>query len=86
MPVRASEGTTKPCIVDAVACNSSSRMALNKLCLCVQEKTAELQKTKISAPITTEIVPEQQWYSAEEYHQKYLVNNPGGYCNHYERW
>ncbi|CAL8464614.1 g4149 [Coccomyxa elongata] len=51
-----------------------------------EEKTAELQKTRIRAPITTEIVPAQQWFSAEEYHQKYLVTNPGGYCNHGERW
>ena len=35
----------------------------------VQEKTAELQKTRIKGKIATEIVPEAQWYTAEEYHQ-----------------
>ena len=31
-------------------------------------------------PITTEIVPfEKLWY-AEDYHQQYLAKNPGGYC------
>ena len=36
-----------------------------------------LQKTKIKNPIVTEIVPFENWWDAEEYHQKYLVNNPG---------
>lgn len=35
----------------------------------VQEKTAELQNTKVKGKIATEIVPEAQWFSAEEYHQ-----------------
>ena len=34
-----------------------------------QEKTAELQKTRIKSKIATEIVPEAQWFTAEEYHQ-----------------
>ena len=34
-----------------------------------QEKTAELQKTRIKGKIATEIVPEAQWFTAEEYHQ-----------------
>ena len=29
--------------------------------------------------VSTEIVPAGQWWSAEEYHQLYLDNNPGGY-------
>ena len=29
--------------------------------------------------ITTEILPAGQWWDAEEYHQLYLHNNPGGY-------
>ena len=56
------------------------------LVLCMQEKTAELQKARFSKPIATEIVPAAEWWSAEDYHQKYLVKNPGGYCNHRERW
>lgn len=37
------------------------------------------------SPISTEITPAKQFYRAEEYHQKYLVKNPGGYDNHYLR-
>ncbi|BEJ15633.1 hypothetical protein CspHIS471_0502380 [Cutaneotrichosporon sp. HIS471] len=29
--------------------------------------------------IVTEISPETKWWTAEEYHQQYLDNNPGGY-------
>ncbi len=32
--------------------------------------------------ITTEIAPAGEFYYAEAYHQQYLANNPGGYCNH----
>lgn len=35
----------------------------------LQEKTAELQKTRVKGKIATEIVPEAHWYTAEEYHQ-----------------
>ena len=31
-------------------------------------------------PITTEIVPADAFYFAEDYHQQYLAKNPGGYC------
>lgn len=30
--------------------------------------------------ITTEIVPAETFYYAEDYHQQYLHKNPGGYC------
>ncbi len=30
--------------------------------------------------ITTEILPVQEFYYAEDYHQQYLAKNPGGYC------
>jgi peptide-methionine (S)-S-oxide reductase len=31
-------------------------------------------------PITTELSPAGTFYYAEEYHQQYLKQNPGGYC------
>jgi peptide methionine sulfoxide reductase msrA/msrB len=37
------------------------------------------------APIATQIVPAATFTRAEEYHQKYLVKNPGGYSCHYMR-
>lgn len=36
-------------------------------------------------PIVTEIVPAGPFYLAEDYHQDYLVRNPGGYTCHYLR-
>lgn len=36
-------------------------------------------------PIMTEVVAAQKFYSAEEYHQDYLLKNPGGYSCHYIR-
>jgi len=53
-----------------------------------QKKTAEGVKAswdksgKFNRPITTEITAAGRFYSAEEYHQKYLVKNPGGYTCH----
>ncbi len=38
-------------------------------------------KTKV----VTEVVPFRSFWRAEEYHQKYLVKNPGGYTCHYVR-
>jgi len=40
----------------------------------------ELQK-KYEKPIAVEVLPLQNYYIAEEYHQKYLDKNPGGYCH-----
>jgi peptide methionine sulfoxide reductase msrA/msrB len=53
-----------------------------------QKRTAEgvksaLEKAKkFSRPITTEITAASTFYSAEEYHQKYLVKHPDGYTCH----
>jgi peptide methionine sulfoxide reductase msrA/msrB len=53
-----------------------------------QKKTAESVKArwdksgKFNRPITTEITAAGKFYSAEEYHQKYLVKHPGGYTCH----
>jgi methionine-S-sulfoxide reductase len=35
--------------------------------------------------ITTSLEPFKKFYSAEDYHQDYLVKNPGGYTCHYWR-
>ncbi|MFW9806628.1 MAG: peptide-methionine (S)-S-oxide reductase MsrA [Candidatus Thorarchaeota archaeon] len=52
-----------------------------------QRKTAERVKTELDDtgtwknPIVTEIVPFEQFYKAEDYHQNYFRNNPNeGYC------
>jgi len=53
-----------------------------------QKKTAEGLKAKLeqakkfNRPITTEITAALKFYSAEDYHQKYLVKHPGGYTCH----
>ncbi len=53
-----------------------------------QKKTAEAVKDrweksgKFKRPITTEITAASEFYPAEEYHQDYLVKNPGGYNCH----
>jgi peptide-methionine (S)-S-oxide reductase len=42
-----------------------------------------LEKSKIfGMPVVTQIVPAGKFWRAEEYHQKYLVKNPNGYCSH----
>jgi len=38
-----------------------------------------------NARIVTEVAPFKEFYRAEEYHQKYLDKNPGGYTCHYIR-
>ena len=43
-----------------------------------------LDQAKIwKGSIVTEIIPGGKFYKAEEYHQKYLKKNPGGYCSHF---
>lgn len=39
------------------------------------------EQEKYSKPIVTEVLPLQNYYLAEEYHQDYLVKNPNGYCH-----
>ena len=38
-----------------------------------------LERAKFSS-VTTEILPANKFYYAEEYHQQYLAKNPRGYC------
>ena len=39
------------------------------------------QEEKAGAKLAVEMEPLKNFYSAEEYHQKYLDKNPGGYCH-----
>ena len=39
------------------------------------------EQEKYSHPMEVELQPLENFYSAEEYHQKYLDKNPGGYCH-----
>ena len=56
-----------------------------------QKRVAEKVRAEVDAsgkwqrPIVTEIVPAGPWWRAEEYHQDYLVKNPGGYTCHWVR-
>lgn len=56
------------------------------------EKRNALEMIKIvnksglySDPVVTEVVASAPFYSAEEYHQDYLLKHPGGYTCHFER-
>jgi peptide-methionine (S)-S-oxide reductase len=51
-----------------------------------QKKIAEASKDKLNrekynGKIATQIIPAKDFWPAEEYHQKYLVKNPRGYCH-----
>lgn len=47
----------------------------------VIKETFEAQKKEYNKPIVTELEPLKVFYDAEDYHQKYLKKNPGGYCH-----
>jgi peptide-methionine (S)-S-oxide reductase len=44
-----------------------------------REVTAKANEQWWKGKIVTEILPAGEWWDAEDYHQKYLDNNPGGY-------
>jgi methionine-S-sulfoxide reductase len=56
-----------------------------------QREIAERVKTQVDRsgswkkPVVTAIEPAKRFHSAEEYHQKYLEKNPGGYTCHFLR-
>ena len=56
-----------------------------------QRQTAEAVKAEVDAsgkwpkPLVTEIIKASEFYAAEDYHQKYLIKNPGGYTCHFVR-
>lgn len=43
--------------------------------------SSELLQESCDKPVMIEVKPLENYYSAEEYHQKYLDKNPGGYCH-----
>ncbi|MBU3142055.1 peptide-methionine (S)-S-oxide reductase MsrA [Clostridium sp. CF012] len=53
----------------------------DKLDLDIILKTKNEVQSRYNKPIVTEIQPLSCFYDAEEYHQKYLQKNPGGYCH-----
>ena len=46
----------------------------------IMESLRKLQE-KYDKPVAVEAAPLLNFYTAEEYHQKYLDKNPGGYCH-----
>ena len=50
----------------------------------IQERYRAEQR-KYRQPLQVEVEPLKNFYPAEEYHQKYLDKNPGGYCHVPER-
>lgn len=44
-------------------------------------KIYDEQQEKAGQPLAVEVGPLENFFSAEEYHQKYLEKNPGGYCH-----
>lgn len=50
-----------------------------------QKRLAEASKfaaqKNYNRPITTTIEPAEKFWPAEDYHQRYLEKNPGGYCH-----
>ena len=41
----------------------------------------EREEAKAGAKLAVAVEPLRNFFSAEEYHQKYLEKNPGGYCH-----
>ncbi len=49
------------------------------------EKRVAVEQEKYQQKLQVEVLPLENFYPAEEYHQKYLDKNPGGYCHIPER-
>lgn len=50
------------------------------------EKRYAAEQEKYRRELETELLPLENFYPAEEYHQKYLEKNPGGYCHIPEKY
>ena len=46
------------------------------------ERYQEILAARGFSHITTEVIPSDEFYYAEEHHQQYLAKFPWGYCNH----
>ena len=46
----------------------------------IQQKCVETEE-RVGQKIAVSVEPLKNFFSAEEYHQKYLDKNPGGYCH-----
>ena len=46
----------------------------------IERKLREV-KAKYDVPVVTEVLPLDNYYTAEDYHQKYLDRTPNGYCH-----
>ena len=44
-------------------------------------KAYDEEEALVGAPLAVEVEPLTNFFTAEEYHQKYLDKNPGGYCH-----
>jgi peptide-methionine (S)-S-oxide reductase len=47
----------------------------------VIKKSIGDEQMKYSSPVVTEVEKRKNFYEAENYHQKYLMKNPNGYCH-----
>lgn len=45
------------------------------------EKFVQAEQKLYRVPLAVEVLPLENFWPAEEYHQKYLDTNPGGYCH-----
>ena len=45
-----------------------------------EQYQAALREAGVTTQITTEVLANDGFYFAEDYHQQYLAKNPGGYC------
>lgn len=47
----------------------------------VIDEAVDREREHYARPIVVEVKPLENFYPAEDYHQQYLANNPGGYCH-----
>ncbi|MEO0543248.1 MAG: peptide-methionine (S)-S-oxide reductase MsrA [Pseudomonadota bacterium] len=61
----------------AIYTTSDEQLAMVKM---VRDEYANALRASGRGSVTTEIMPLDTYYFAEDYHQQYLSKNPGGYC------